>query len=325
MNTHIHRLLDEAFDGIEMTADARDLKEELRANLLARCEELEAEGVAPADAARTAIAELGSIADLLGVPSPSSAPAAAAGATGAAGASGASGATGATGASGASASRAVNHNELFSRNKVRPKPGFVVRTTLLSVAAAAAIALAVLAAFDVVGGGVASVVGLGLAAAAVLGFVTADSLSQETSSNYAMPIGRATLWGIATFAGIAALVMFGAFAVNTSAVALVVAGSALAFASIGLFSWLGASQTNRHKAWVRELGADYSSHAAAWSNPEASARYGMYAGAIWITGLAAAVALAIAVAWWWAPIVFVATIVLTMLVQATMMHRSSND
>jgi len=313
MNMHIHRLLDEAFTGVEMTADARDLKEEIRANLVARVAELEADGAAPADAARTAIAELGSIADLLGssaAPAGASAPAAGAGASG--------------GAAGA-ASRTVNHNELISRHKVRPKPGFVVRTTLLSVAAAAAIALAVLAAFDVVGGGAASVVGLGLAAAAVLGFVTADSLSQETSSNYAMPLGRAALWGIATFAGIGALALFGAFAVNTSAVALVVAGSALAVASIGLFSWLGASQTNRHKAWVRELGEDYSSHTAAWANSETSARYGMYAGAIWIAGVATAVVLAIAVAWWWAPIVLAAAIVLTMLVQATMMHRSSKD
>ena len=36
MNSDIHRLLDEAFAGIEMTPDAQDLKEEVRANLVAR-------------------------------------------------------------------------------------------------------------------------------------------------------------------------------------------------------------------------------------------------------------------------------------------------
>ena len=44
MNADIHRLLDEAFAGIEMTPDAQDLKEEVRANLVARTAELEAAG-----------------------------------------------------------------------------------------------------------------------------------------------------------------------------------------------------------------------------------------------------------------------------------------
>ncbi len=72
MSTDIHRLLDEAFAGVEMTPDAQDLKEEIRANLLARAEELEASGTAPADAARRAVAELGDVRELLGeaVPTP---------------------------------------------------------------------------------------------------------------------------------------------------------------------------------------------------------------------------------------------------------------
>ena len=52
MNSDIHRLLDEAFAGIEMTPDAQDLKEEVRANLVARTAELEASGKASADAAQ---------------------------------------------------------------------------------------------------------------------------------------------------------------------------------------------------------------------------------------------------------------------------------
>jgi len=294
MNTDIHRLLDEAFDGVEMTADARELKEEVRANLMARAAELEAQGKSPADAARSAIKELGPVEDLLGAP----------------------------------ARRRTSDDaepdlmELHARNKVRPNPGFVVRTTLLSVAAAAALTLAVLAAFEVVGGSAGAVLGLGLAAAAILGFVTADSLQQETTSNYAMPAGRAVSWGLATFAGIASLAAFGAFAVDTTAVTLAVAGGALALASIGLFSWLGATQTNRHKAWVRGLEHHTAAHQSEfWNDQQAAARFGMYSGAIWITGIGAAIALAIIFAWWWALVVLGVCIVLTMLVQARMQFR----
>ena len=45
MNSDIHRLLDEAFAGIEMTPEVQDLKEEMRANLVARIDELEAAGL----------------------------------------------------------------------------------------------------------------------------------------------------------------------------------------------------------------------------------------------------------------------------------------
>ena len=75
MSTDIHRLLDEAFAGVEMTPDAQDLKEEIRANLVARVDELEFSGRSSSDAAREAIAELGDVRDLLdgtGDPSDSS-------------------------------------------------------------------------------------------------------------------------------------------------------------------------------------------------------------------------------------------------------------
>lgn len=295
MNTDIHRLLDEAFESVEITPETRELKEEIRANLMARAAELEATGLTPANAARKAIDELGPVEDLLGTPAQAS-------------------------------TEKPSVAELAMRNKVRPNPGFVVRTTLLSVAAAAALTLAVLAGFDVIGGGADAVLGLGLAGAAILGFVTADSLHQETSNNYAMPLGRAVGWGVATFAGVASLASFGAFAYDTSAVALAVAGGVLALASIGLFSWLGATQTNRHKAWVRDLGANYSAHQGGeWNDPQAAARFGMYTGAIWVAGIGAAVALAIIFAWWWALVVLGVCIVLTMIVQASMMFRPKKD
>ena len=51
----VHRLLDEAFAGIEMTPERQDLKEEVRANLVARTTELLAEGLSGDAAARRAV------------------------------------------------------------------------------------------------------------------------------------------------------------------------------------------------------------------------------------------------------------------------------
>ena len=286
MNTDIHRLLDEAFAVVEATPEAHDLKEEVRANLMARTAELEAAGQSPAAAARRAIEELGPIEDLLSAPGAAAAPTMA---------------------------------ELHARNKVRPQPGFVVRTTLLSVGAAAALTLAVLAAFGVIAGGAAAVLWLGLAAAAALGFVTADSLHQETTSNYAMPLSRATGYGLATFAALAALSAFGAFAVDTSVVALAIAGGALTLPALGLFSWLGATQTNRHKQWVRSQSAPQTRFE---TDEAAAARFGIYSGVIWIMGIGAAIALAIIFAWWWALVVLGVCIVISMLVLARMLFGS---
>jgi hypothetical protein len=51
----IHRLLDEAFAGVEMNPERRDLKEEMRANLVARVAELQSSELARGAAARRAI------------------------------------------------------------------------------------------------------------------------------------------------------------------------------------------------------------------------------------------------------------------------------
>ena len=64
-SSDIHRLLDEAFAGVTMTPELQDLKEELRGNLAARSAELQAKGSDAASAARTAVAELGSIPELI--------------------------------------------------------------------------------------------------------------------------------------------------------------------------------------------------------------------------------------------------------------------
>lgn len=288
MNTHIHRLLDEAFADIVMTPDAQDLKEEIRANLVARVAELEAAGRAPADAARRAVDELGDVRDLLDD----------------------------------TASRSEREDSVaaYLRNRVRPRPGFVVRTVLLSLVAAACLTLLVLGAFGVLPIGLAGLLGLGAGVALPIGFVTADALSRETTVNHPLPPARAVGFGMATFGMLAALALGGAFAVHLEAVALVVAAALLFVASIAVFSWLGATTTNRHKAWMREAHADIAPNRFE-RQPEAAARFGIYTVAIWLVTLGVMVLLIFTVGWWWAPLAFVGGLVVMMLVLARMLFH----
>lgn len=108
MSTTLHRLLDEAFTGVEMTEQTRDLKEEIRANLLPRASELEAAGFAPDEAVRHAVGELGDVRELVGT-----------------------------------AFRSTPSTQAYDdvvRHRVRPSPTFVVRTVLLSLVAACCLA-----------------------------------------------------------------------------------------------------------------------------------------------------------------------------------------
>jgi len=61
----IHRLLDEAFADAPRSEAVQDLKEELRASLLRRVVELEADGIGADEAARQAFDELGDVSELI--------------------------------------------------------------------------------------------------------------------------------------------------------------------------------------------------------------------------------------------------------------------
>src|SRR5262245_7283307 len=108
----IHRLLDEAFAGVDMTPEVQDLKEEMRANLVVRVDELEQSGLAADVAAQRAMAELGdirSVVDELETPAGRSAP--------------------------------------WVRHRVRPRPAFVVRTVVLATVGVGALPAVVVPAF----------------------------------------------------------------------------------------------------------------------------------------------------------------------------------
>ena len=279
----VHRLLDRAFAGIEMTEERQDLKEEVRANLVARVAELEASGTAPGLAARRAIDELGDVRAMLDVDEP---------------------------VSGVDAPAWAHH-------RVRPDPTFVVRTVVLSLVAAAALAVFVLAATIVT-----VALGLQVAAAASValaaGAVTADALRQETTGNHPMPAGRATGYGVG-----AALVLAGLGAgtlyLRDSDVPWLVVGALLALAGIVPLAYLGATQTNRHKAWRVRTQASQALVADRFSvDPAAAARFGLYTVAIWLAAATGFVVLGVTAGWMWSWPALVGGLVVMMLVLARM-------
>jgi MFS family permease len=302
-NIHIHRLLDEAFRGVEMTPDAQDLKEEVRANLQARAAELEATGLAPTDAAVEAVAELGDVRDLLsedGTDAPGSV------------------------SGSARVARREDFVAQFHRHRVRPKPGFVVRAVTWSGVAVLGIMLCVLSAVGVLpivlGGQIAF---LGFASTA-LGLLVGDSLSQETTTNHPMPQHRAGGYALATFLAAFGLGVGGLVWAGSMPVWGIVFVALGVITSILLFAFLGATQTNRHKAWTRHAHANEPSNRFE-REPEVAARFGIYTVVIWVLAFAAIAVLGFTVGWWWTPVAFAVAVAVWMLVLARMLFGRASD
>ena len=284
-DTDVHRLLDEAFSGIEMTPERQDLKEEVRANLIARAAELEAGGLAARAAARQAIAELGDVRTIVD---------------------------------------GTDSSGLALPPRVRPRPNFVLRTVLLS--AIGVTGLAVLGLSATAGG-----VPLGAEAVAACvvalatGAVTADALRQETTSNHPMPTDRAIGYGAGVFLVLAGLAC-GWLYLRGGGIGWVVGGIVPVLAGAGLLSYLGATQTNRHKQWVMRMAE---SHAAVGNrfteDPSAAARFGIYTVVVWIVALAGFVLLTLTVGWLWSWLAIVGGVVLMMILVARMLFVPSDS
>lgn len=291
----IHRLLDDAFAGIQVTPEVQDLKEEVRANLVARVDELEATGTASAEAARRAIEELGDVRALLGEPDAESPE------------------PGLTGWGAMSAAA--------MRNKVRPKPRFVVGVAIAAIVLVGALNLAVFAMIGAMPLPIAATIILFGLVASGAAWIVGDSLSQETTTNYPMPGKRAGAYALATFLGVygggfGTLVAFGSLPVW-----------AIVFAALGavgaiiLFAFLGATQTNRHKAWVRNAyraGESYPGNRFE-EEPETAARFGIYTMVIWVTAFVGFIIVSFTVGWAWSWLVFVGGFVGMMLLLARML------
>ena len=231
--TTIHRLLDEAFAGIEPTPEVLDLKEEIRANLEARAAELEATGTSP----------------------PTLRP------------SGRCANSATSASSWATCPRPVPGSPWGppATEVVRPKPAYVARVVLASAIAAVALLVVTLGALDVLplpGGLLVGMVGI---AATAIGWIVGDSLARETTTNHPMPDGRAGGYYLATSLtviglGLAALVL------ADGDPGLVHDLRGLGFVGgIALFAYLGATQTNRHKAWVLRHSEQYTERSATGS------------------------------------------------------------
>lgn len=277
----VHRLLDQAFAGIEMTPERQDLKEEVRANLVARTTELRAEGLSGSAAASRAVEELGDIHLIV---------------------------------DGAEPSAYVTS----ALRRVRPRPAFVLRTVILSVAGVTGLAALALAA---TAGGL-SRAGEAVAAFAVAlaaGVITADALRQETTSNHPMPTGRAAGYGAGatlTLAGLAC----GWLYLRGADLTWVFAGAAPAAAGVGLLSYLGATQTNRHKQWVMRMAESHAEVGDRFSqDPAAAARFGIYTLVIWLIAIAGFVLLTLTAGWLWSWLAIVGGLVAMMILLARML------
>lgn len=279
--TDVHRLLDEAFAGIDMTPERQDLKEEVRANLVARTTELRAEGLSGGAAARRAVEELGDIHTIVDGTEPS----------------------------------AHVANALL---RVRPRPAFVLRTVILSAVGVTGLAVLALAAtaggVPLAGEAVAAFV-VALAA----GAITADALRQETTSNHPMPTGRAVGYGVGatlTLAGLAC----GWLYLRGADLAWVFAGAVPAVAGIGILSYLAATQTNRHKLWVMRMAESHAAVGDRFTeDPLAAARFGIYTLVIGLLAITVFVLLTLTVGWLWSWLALVGGLLAMMILVARML------
>ncbi|MHA7985446.1 permease prefix domain 1-containing protein [Rathayibacter sp. CAU 1779] len=304
MNTDIHRLLDEAFAGVEMTPEAQDLKEEVRANLVARVDDLEASGVASGEAARRAIAELGDVRDLLD--EAEAAP------------------QGGTSSTPSGRPALYGYAALATRNRVRPKPGFVVRTVVWSVMIVVGVTLCTLGATGVLPLSAGPVIALLGLASTGLGLLVGDSLAQETTTNHPMPQYRAGGYGLATFLALYGLGWVGLVALQAVPIWCIVFAALGVIASIILYAFLGATQTNRHKAWTR-VAHDTMPPNRFDEHPEVAARFGIYTAVIWILTFVLIAVLVFTVGWWWAPVAFVGGLAVMLLLLARMLFGHGDD
>lgn len=295
--TSVHRLLDDAFDGVDLTPEVQDLKEEIRANLEARALELVAGGASADAAAQQAFDELGDVRALV---------ADTAGTTGTAGGPG-----GAVPASRYASGAAVH--------RVRPRAGFVVGTVVASLVGLAALAAAALGAAGVLDLASGAVLGALVVAAAAVGWVTGSSLAQETTTHHPLPTGRAAAYG----AGAALVVLGGGLAGVVAPLGLAagwyVPAGLLVVVGTAVLAGLGATQTNRTKAWARQAERELAPENRFEQDPAAAARFGIYTAVIWLVAFVAFVALGFAVSWAWSWLALVGGFAVMMLVLARML------
>jgi len=293
--TTVHRLLDEAFAGLELTPEVQDLKEEIRANLEARTAELQAGGASAEAAARQAFDELGDVRALAADAASGGAPA------------------------DRPRSAAQRHAQDELVHRVRPRPSFVVGVVLASAVGLAGVLVAALGALGAAELPASLVVGGLAVAAAAVGWVTGSSLVQETTTNHPMPAARAAGYGAGAALVVLGAALAGAVALLPLAAGWYVAAGLALVVGVGALAALGATQTNRTKAWARARRRDAAPENRFDEDPAAAARFGMYTVVIWLLAFVAFVLLGFTVGWAWSWLVLVVAFAVMMLVLARML------
>jgi hypothetical protein len=292
-NSDIHRLLDEAFTGVTMTPELQDLKEELRGNLAARSAELQGKGTDAAKAARTAVAELGDIPELI-----------------AAVGGGSDAKPLSPGAAAAEAARL---------HRVRPKPGFVVRASILSVAILAFAFHVIIDLFQQPAASTLDAQLWTIGFAVLIAALVTDSLHQETAQHYPMPLLRSVRWGAAS-GFLAAGVGYGLFFFwHRPPLGLLAAAVVVALAGVMAMIALGLTQTNRLKPWALAQNRQYEAEDRFSQDPVAAARFGIYTIIIWIVAIALFIMLSMTVGFVWSWLALVAGLVVFFLVLTRML------
>ncbi|HEX4442802.1 MAG TPA: permease prefix domain 1-containing protein [Galbitalea sp.] len=299
--TNLDRYLDDAFAQFPRTPENTDLKDEIRGNLASRVAELVAEGAKPDAAAATAIKELGDIRKLVTSVDPDP----------------------------ATTNKTATAARLMQLNRVKVSAGYVVRTVLLALLLAAAVAIvttgSILGAMGIAPAWIVSALPIeSILAGAFLGLIVGDALAHETSQHVAMPGRRALGFAAAAFAGLTGLGLVASWLANPL-VWLLIVGCVLALAAIMAFVALGVTQTNRSKPWVKELNAVYAIDDRFSQDPAAAARFGLYTVVIWIVAIAAFIVLSITVGFVWSWLALLAGIVVFFLVLARMLFPAKND
>jgi MFS family permease len=296
-NSNIHRYLDEAFGGIEMTPEIQDLKEEIRGNLAARVDELTAGGLDASTAATRAVDELGDIHELIEQ----------------------------LDGGGPSEPTPRSESNPYLVYRVRPKPVFVVGIVVAALAIVVGILLSALGAAEVLSLPMGVIIGVAGIVATATGWIVGDSLAQETTTNHPMPGKRAGGYFFASLLAVYGLEFGGLVALGTLPV------WAIAFAAIGvvaaivLFALLGATQTNRKKAWVRTAAREHQVEDRFTQDPVAAARFGIYTVVIWLLAFAAFVVLSATTGFAWSWLALLAGFAIFFLTLARMLFPSRDD
>ena len=166
-------------------------------------------------------------------------------------------------------------------------------------------------------------VAVGLLGIAVpVGLIVADSLGQETTSNYPMPRKRAGLYGLAVGAILAGAAFVTWFGFETDELWAGILGVVVIVLGSAARHLYGRDQTNRHKPWTKAAAANYQFQNKWEDNPQDAARYGMYSGALWLLAIGAFVALSLTVGFAWSWIAFLVAVLVQMIMTARMLFKN---